>query len=563
MLADDVHEARAQDLRGLGDRELFRVSALWGRQRKEADRRFLATLVEIERRRILGQRRAYANIQEYARRVGGVAADVVTEVLRLGRAFAAYPRSWALFSGGRVGWTQLRAVATVLDRKPDAAWAAILATTPRAALEQMVRAWHAPPQAVRDRAPLPPTTSSPSPATPPTPPPALTHHQHPAPATTPPTLEPPSPFAPARAAAAPWVPAPSREGVVRDAVAAGSPPPPTPRAGEPTPPTGPQAAPPREGPGVELLETLSPATLARLESRRRALEARLGAPLGLDVLVAGLLDATAPLRADAPAMPARLLPGAGAGAGMAGPGSACVTVIFKQEETGRLFMNQGRSVRELSPVEGLLRAREGTVPVFELSALESDARASARQAQGFDPPPRVERLVWLRAGGGCETPGCGRRGAQVHHRVRRAERVDHDPDRLALLCAACHAAAHTGLLDDEGAWRLPDAPRRLGWVDRAVVGWRSNGLPGKARHPSRRVPLSHPDAPGKSPRPGTTPANPPVCVSSRSSSSWLAPLPPGRTGSSGSCPLTSTPCAGPSTSTWPGAPRSPSRRSRR
>jgi hypothetical protein len=68
-----------------------------------------------------------------------------------------------------------------------------------------------------------------------------------------------------------------------------------------------------------------------------------------------------------------------------------------------------------------------------------------------DLPPAIRRSVMRRDRGCCVVPGC--RNAvfvDVHHLSPRSEGGDHDPDGLAVLCAAHHRAAHRGQLLIEG-----------------------------------------------------------------------------------------------------------------
>jgi len=66
-------------------------------------------------------------------------------------------------------------------------------------------------------------------------------------------------------------------------------------------------------------------------------------------------------------------------------------------------------------------------------------------------PPAIRRQVMRRCSGRCAVPGC--RNAtfvDVHHCDPREEGGSHDPERLVVLCAAHHRAAHRGRLSIEG-----------------------------------------------------------------------------------------------------------------
>ncbi|MBN1605834.1 MAG: hypothetical protein JW940_04335 [Polyangiaceae bacterium] len=66
-------------------------------------------------------------------------------------------------------------------------------------------------------------------------------------------------------------------------------------------------------------------------------------------------------------------------------------------------------------------------------------------------PPAVRRWVMRRDRGCCVVPGCKNAiFVDVHHIRPRSEGGDHEPDGLAVLCAAHHRAAHRGQLLIEG-----------------------------------------------------------------------------------------------------------------
>lgn len=72
-------------------------------------------------------------------------------------------------------------------------------------------------------------------------------------------------------------------------------------------------------------------------------------------------------------------------------------------------------------------------------------------------PSGTRRLVWRRAHGRCQVPGCrAAKGLEIHHLVPRSEGGDHDPTRLLLLCSGHHIRAHKGRLRIDGI-----APDRL------------------------------------------------------------------------------------------------------
>jgi hypothetical protein len=82
-----------------------------------------------------------------------------------------------------------------------------------------------------------------------------------------------------------------------------------------------------------------------------------------------------------------------------------------------------------------------------------DASSPARATQ--DIPPRIRRFVWRRDGGRCCVPGCRSKAClELHHINPRENGGTHDPWNLVLLCDACHANLHRGLITITG--RAPD-----------------------------------------------------------------------------------------------------------
>jgi 5-methylcytosine-specific restriction endonuclease McrA len=66
-------------------------------------------------------------------------------------------------------------------------------------------------------------------------------------------------------------------------------------------------------------------------------------------------------------------------------------------------------------------------------------------------PPATRRLVLRRDHGRCVVPGCTHATfVDLHHVTPRSEGGTHDPDGLATVCGAHHAALHEGRLSVEG-----------------------------------------------------------------------------------------------------------------
>lgn len=77
-------------------------------------------------------------------------------------------------------------------------------------------------------------------------------------------------------------------------------------------------------------------------------------------------------------------------------------------------------------------------------------------------PRRIQKFVYARAGGKCESPGCGKPGEHFHHTTPFALKKEHNPDKIRLLCQAHHDIAHYGLIDNEdecpGKWEIRKFP---------------------------------------------------------------------------------------------------------
>ena len=154
--------------------------------------------------------------------------------------------------------------------------------------------------------------------------------------------------------------------------------------------------------------------------------------------------------------------------------------------------------------------RELDVEQAEIEAACCDAQHIGNAHVGGEPgkatqtiPPRIRRLVYRRAHGRCEVPGCrAARFLEIHHIVPRAAGGTHDPARLVLLCSAHHLQVHRRALRVSGT--APDHLefRRLREVRPASAS---------ASPPPRAT--SEPAPACASPPPGTTPGPTPACAS--------------------------------------------------
>jgi hypothetical protein len=79
-----------------------------------------------------------------------------------------------------------------------------------------------------------------------------------------------------------------------------------------------------------------------------------------------------------------------------------------------------------------------------------DAEQPQRATQ--EVPPRVRRLVMRRDGRRCTISGCrSTANLEVHHIVPREDGGRHEPSNLTMMCDACHANVHRGLITITGS----------------------------------------------------------------------------------------------------------------
>ena len=121
----------------LDDVELLRRSRRLGFMTLAARRRFLATLPEIEQRKLVP--REYASIFEYAARTGGASRRQVQEILAAHRRLRTLPQIWMLLEDGVIGLSKLHRVPRALLHENPARWAEALESCSREALVRLVR----------------------------------------------------------------------------------------------------------------------------------------------------------------------------------------------------------------------------------------------------------------------------------------------------------------------------------------------------------------------------------------------------------------------------------------
>ncbi|HEY4175323.1 MAG TPA: HNH endonuclease [Kofleriaceae bacterium] len=82
-----------------------------------------------------------------------------------------------------------------------------------------------------------------------------------------------------------------------------------------------------------------------------------------------------------------------------------------------------------------------------IGSLDGDKPARATR----DIPPAVQRFIWARDKGVCQTPGCRSCiGLEIHHIIPRSQGGTNDPSNLTLRSSACHQAHHEGRLRISG-----------------------------------------------------------------------------------------------------------------
>lgn len=188
-------------------------------------------------------------------------------------------------------------------------------------------------------------------------------------------------------------------------------------------PSDPADGPPRRS-RLEL--ELAPTTIALFWEARRRLEGELGEPLdddrAVELMCQAVLDGPRPDSGEPGAAPP--------------PHQLAVTVCDQckrgWQDLGGRSTPQTAAETERAWCDAQLVGR-------------ADRDQPARATRTI--PPAVRRLVFRRDRGRCIVPGCrASRHLEVHHVVQRASGGDHDPQRLALLCAGHHRAVHEGRL---------------------------------------------------------------------------------------------------------------------
>jgi uncharacterized protein DUF222 len=89
---------------------------------------------------------------------------------------------------------------------------------------------------------------------------------------------------------------------------------------------------------------------------------------------------------------------------------------------------------------GAAAVEQAMCDAMHVGSLDGDMPERAAQ----DIPPSVARMVWLRDGGRCQTPGCRSAiGVQIHHITPRAESGSHVPANLTCRCFRVTPASTT------------------------------------------------------------------------------------------------------------------------
>ena len=146
-----------------------------------------------------------------------------------------------------------------------------------------------------------------------------------------------------------------------------------------------------------------------------------------------------------------------------------------EQQGGGEFVVVGPDVVEMAECDGqhLPSSAEATHV-----GMKEPARPRATQTI----PPATRREVMRRDGGRCIVPGCRHIAwLDIHHLDPRAEGGTHDPERMACLCGAHHAAAHAGRI-------IIDGSASTGFVVRHADGTRYGGaVSPKAANMSTKV----------------------------------------------------------------------------
>lgn len=447
--ASSLTEAIVPDARNadLTDQQLRGRSRYFGMSTREARRRFLATLPELDRRGLVTKR--YGSIFAYAAQVGGARRDQVLGALSLARRLTRFPKVWALFESGEVGRAVLVRIPVELMEGAEDSWVRHLKTLSKSQIEALVAS-----EQERRRGPESALSGSPE------------------------NLRRPMRGAESRMrAGSRFAGAEGLPGHGLAGVDAGG----LPGHGSAGVDAG--GLPGQGSAGVD----------AGGLPEHGSAGVDVGGLLGPGVGGVGTGGSLGPGGGDAGAGG---LPGRGVGdvsaegqpgRGAAEPAKRRVIVELSEDEYARLLVAQReRAAQAGRPVsmgetlrEGFLENYLDTRPPGEVdvdggerAALEKRAVSAAEKAGGDRIPVPVKRFVRVRSAGRCERPGCRRPGEHFHHQIKaraRRKRLPlrlrdlprHHPDALVHLCGDCHGLVHEGMIQD------PFAPARK-WVLRAV-----------------------------------------------------------------------------------------------
>lgn len=122
----------------LSDKELYKKCQEYGLNAKVWLRKFEALLPEVMRRGLY-KKRGFASIHEFAGKLAGMSHEKVNTVLRVAGHLEDKPALRALFEEGKVGYSKIQKVLSVVTSENEAQWAEKVVTLPQPALEVYVR----------------------------------------------------------------------------------------------------------------------------------------------------------------------------------------------------------------------------------------------------------------------------------------------------------------------------------------------------------------------------------------------------------------------------------------
>lgn len=125
------------DFSSLSDSDLYKKCLELGGMALKYRRQFCGMLPEVAHRRLY-EKHGMHSVYEFAAKLAGISYEMVNEILRLHRLLEDKPLLQEKLVSGQIGYTKLRAIATVATPETQKGWLLKVETMPKPALETYV-----------------------------------------------------------------------------------------------------------------------------------------------------------------------------------------------------------------------------------------------------------------------------------------------------------------------------------------------------------------------------------------------------------------------------------------